>query len=90
LARTSSAQHHLFYDIVWPKRVRKTGGSRELPQRVVARLVYRTGTLGENIALGNSREPPVENTSQPLLVIEQICRDVRQAPKRLPSRTVAL
>jgi hypothetical protein len=28
LARTSLAQRHLFYDIVWPKQVRKTGDSR--------------------------------------------------------------
>jgi len=39
----------------------ETGENRRLPrttQRLVALSPYRTETVGRNVALGNSREPP--------------------------------
>jgi hypothetical protein len=61
-ARTPFTKRHLLCHLVWPKRV----GSRRLPrtpQGLAALLVIRTETLGQKIAMGNSREPPAVTLS---------------------------
>jgi hypothetical protein len=57
LARTPLTKRYLLYDVLGRNGVR----NRRLPgmtQRLAAPLAYRTETLGQSIALGNSREPP--------------------------------
>ena len=56
LARTQLTERCLLHDLFG-----RNVSNRRLPettQRLVARLAIRTETLGQSIALGNSREPP--------------------------------
>jgi hypothetical protein len=66
----------------------KTGGSRE---RLIVSQLYGPGineskAMGECIALGNSREPPVATFFGRMTRVNEYREVVRFAPKRLPSR----
>jgi hypothetical protein len=74
----------------WPGRsVYKAGGSRECPS--VSHLHrffrnHRIGSLGENVARGNSREPPVFANDEAIHAFWTNTRGPNEwTPKRLPS-----
>jgi hypothetical protein len=71
--------------------IRRSGtcGSRRLPgvtRRLAALLAYRTETFGQNVALGNSREPPAFTFFQSRRYMAGPCQVFRRALNRLPSR----
>jgi hypothetical protein len=70
--------------------VRLTGGSRELliASQVYGRIRTNQDALGENIALGESREPPVENISWTDERWNEYRGVVWYAPKRLARRSL--